>query len=145
MPVENQTRTYWWCSPPRIERQRMCPARLTARDSGASLSKDRCVRVSFRARLRLWPTSIPRVTRPFCIRTANPNCSTARRAWHVSRPRTERGLRPHSARSGCRAELSTRWFAEALFRFARSTSSQMSVRNCQRRAASWRCLTFFDR
>jgi MFS family permease len=44
VPVENQIRTYWWCSPPRIGRQRICPARSTARESGASFSKDRCVR-----------------------------------------------------------------------------------------------------
>jgi hypothetical protein len=43
-PVENQIRTYWWCSPPRIGRQRICPARSTARENGASFSRDRCVR-----------------------------------------------------------------------------------------------------
>jgi hypothetical protein len=43
-PVENQIRTYWWCSPPRIGRQRICPARSTARENGASFSNDRCVR-----------------------------------------------------------------------------------------------------
>src|SRR3981081_1930272 len=42
--VENQIRTYWWCSPPRIGRQRICPARSTARENGASFSNDRCVR-----------------------------------------------------------------------------------------------------
>src|SRR5260370_41918119 len=28
VPVVNQIRTYWWCSPPRIRRQRMVPASL---------------------------------------------------------------------------------------------------------------------
>ena len=27
VPVVNQIRTYWWCNPPKIGRQRMCPAR----------------------------------------------------------------------------------------------------------------------
>jgi hypothetical protein len=45
VPVDNQIRTYWWCSPPRIGRQRICPARSTARENGASFSKERCVRV----------------------------------------------------------------------------------------------------
>ena len=31
VPVVNQIRTYWWCSPPRTGRQRMVPASLTAR------------------------------------------------------------------------------------------------------------------
>src|SRR6202022_1489787 len=44
VPVVNQIRTYWWCSPPRIGRQRICPARSTARENGASFSKERCVR-----------------------------------------------------------------------------------------------------
>src|SRR6266436_9458516 len=44
VPVENQIRTYWWCSPPRMGRQRICPARSTVRENGASFSKDRCVR-----------------------------------------------------------------------------------------------------
>src|SRR5258708_2016484 len=44
VPVENQIRTYWSCSPPRIGRQRICPARSTARENGASFSKERCVR-----------------------------------------------------------------------------------------------------
>ena len=44
VPVDNQIRTYWWCSPPRIGRQRICPARSTARENGASFCKDRCVR-----------------------------------------------------------------------------------------------------
>ena len=39
--VANQIRTYWWCSPPRIGRQRMCPASSTAREIGASFSKDK--------------------------------------------------------------------------------------------------------
>ena len=34
------------CSPPRTGRQRMLPARSTARETGASFSKDRCVRTS---------------------------------------------------------------------------------------------------
>src|SRR5712672_2808419 len=46
VPVVNQIRTYWWCSPPRTGRQRMLPARSTARETGASFSKDRCVRTS---------------------------------------------------------------------------------------------------
>jgi hypothetical protein len=46
MPVVNQIRTYWWCSPPRIGRQRICPASSTAREIGASFSKDKCVRIS---------------------------------------------------------------------------------------------------
>ncbi len=46
VPVANQIRTYWWCSPPRTGRQRMLPARSTARETGASFSKDRCVRAS---------------------------------------------------------------------------------------------------
>src|ERR1700676_1810369 len=45
VPVVNQIRTYWWCSPPRIGRQRICPASSTAREIGASFSKDKCVRV----------------------------------------------------------------------------------------------------
>ena len=44
VPVVNQIRTYWWCSPPRTGRQRMRPARSTGRETGASFSKDRCVR-----------------------------------------------------------------------------------------------------
>src|SRR3979411_664942 len=44
VPVENQIQTYWWCSPPRIGRQRICPARSTARENGASFSKESCVR-----------------------------------------------------------------------------------------------------
>src|SRR3984957_17992823 len=39
VPVENQIRTYSWCNPPRIGRQRMRPALFTVRDRGASLSK----------------------------------------------------------------------------------------------------------
>jgi hypothetical protein len=27
VPVVNQIRTYWWCNPPKIGRQRMYPAR----------------------------------------------------------------------------------------------------------------------
>jgi hypothetical protein len=46
VPVANQIRTYWWCSPPRTGRQSMRPARSTARETGASFSKDRCVRTS---------------------------------------------------------------------------------------------------
>ncbi len=46
VPVVNQIRIYWWCSPPRTGRQRMCPVRLTARETGVSFSKDRCVRTS---------------------------------------------------------------------------------------------------
>src|SRR5712671_5165784 len=32
--VVNQIRIYWWCSPPRNGRQRMCPVRSTARETG---------------------------------------------------------------------------------------------------------------
>src|SRR5260370_33722307 len=46
VPVVNQIRTYWWCSPPRTGRQRMVPASLTARETGASFSKDKCVLIS---------------------------------------------------------------------------------------------------
>jgi len=46
VPVVNQIRTYWWCSPPRIGRQQMCPASSTAREIGASFSKDKCVLIS---------------------------------------------------------------------------------------------------
>jgi hypothetical protein len=46
VPVVNQIRIYWWCSPPRIGRQRICPASSTARETGASFSKDKCVRTS---------------------------------------------------------------------------------------------------
>jgi hypothetical protein len=46
VPVENQIRTYSWCNPPRIGRQRMRPALFTVRDRGASLSKAKCVRVA---------------------------------------------------------------------------------------------------
>jgi uncharacterized protein (DUF983 family) len=46
VPVVNQLRTYWWCSPPRTGRQRMVPASLTARETGASFSKDKCVLIS---------------------------------------------------------------------------------------------------
>jgi hypothetical protein len=46
VPVVNQIRIYWWCSPPRTGRPRMCPVRSTARETGVSFSKDRCVRTS---------------------------------------------------------------------------------------------------
>src|SRR5882757_4930806 len=46
VPVVNQIRTYWWCSPPRTGRQRMVPASSTARETGASFSKDKCVLIS---------------------------------------------------------------------------------------------------
>jgi hypothetical protein len=46
VPVVNQIRIYWWCSPPRTGRQRMCPVRSTARETGVSFSRDRCVRTS---------------------------------------------------------------------------------------------------
>src|SRR5882762_11742941 len=46
VPVVNQLRTYWWCSSPRTGRQRMVPASLTARETGASFSKDKCVLIS---------------------------------------------------------------------------------------------------
>jgi hypothetical protein len=36
VPVVNQIRIYWWCSPPRTGRQRMCPVRSTARETGGS-------------------------------------------------------------------------------------------------------------
>src|SRR5258705_7201130 len=44
VPVEYQIRTYWWCSPPRIGRQRIFPTRSTVRENGASFFKERCVR-----------------------------------------------------------------------------------------------------
>ena len=44
-PTANQIRAYWWCSPPRIARQRMRPAVSTARDIGASLLPCRSSRV----------------------------------------------------------------------------------------------------
>jgi hypothetical protein len=44
--VVNQIRTYWWCSPPKTGRQRMVPASSTARETGASFSKDKCVLIS---------------------------------------------------------------------------------------------------
>src|SRR5258705_10728522 len=44
VPVANQIRTYWWCSPPRTGRQRMLPARSTVRETGASSPRrDACV------------------------------------------------------------------------------------------------------
>jgi DNA-binding transcriptional LysR family regulator len=46
VPVVNQIRIYWWCSPPRTGRQRMVPASWTARETGASFSKDKCVLIS---------------------------------------------------------------------------------------------------
>src|ERR1700738_2448149 len=46
VPVVNQNRIYWWYSPPRTGPQRMCPVRSTARETGASFFKDRCVRTS---------------------------------------------------------------------------------------------------
>ncbi|SRR6266446_577679 len=46
VPVVNQIRIYWWCSPPRTGRQRRCPVRSTARETGVSFSNDRCVRTS---------------------------------------------------------------------------------------------------
>src|SRR5260370_14303563 len=45
-PVVNQIRTYWWCGLPRTGLQRMVPASSTARETGASFSKDKCVRTS---------------------------------------------------------------------------------------------------
>src|SRR5258708_37349467 len=33
VPVVNQVRTYWCCSPPRTGRQRMLPTRSTARET----------------------------------------------------------------------------------------------------------------
>jgi hypothetical protein len=41
----NQIRAYWWCSPPRIGRQRMRPTVSAGRDIGASLCNDKWVRV----------------------------------------------------------------------------------------------------
>jgi HupE / UreJ protein len=46
VPTANQIRVYWWCSPPRIGRQRMRPTFSAARDIGASLCNDKCVRVT---------------------------------------------------------------------------------------------------
>jgi glycine/D-amino acid oxidase-like deaminating enzyme len=45
VPVENQIRTYWWCSPPRFGRQRICSARSTARETG-KLDRARAYRAS---------------------------------------------------------------------------------------------------
>ena len=45
VPTANQIRAYWWCSPPRIGRQRMRPTVSAARDIGASLCNDKWVRV----------------------------------------------------------------------------------------------------
>jgi hypothetical protein len=45
VPTANQIRLYWWCSPPRIGRQRMRPTFSAARDIGASLCNDKWVRV----------------------------------------------------------------------------------------------------
>jgi hypothetical protein len=46
VPIVNQMRAYWWCSPPRMGRQRIRPALSTARETGASFSKDKCVLTS---------------------------------------------------------------------------------------------------
>jgi len=46
VPVVNQIRRYWWCNPPSIGQQLMCPALSTARGTGASFSRDRWVRIS---------------------------------------------------------------------------------------------------
>jgi Transposase DDE domain len=43
---ETYTRTYWWCSPPKIGRASVWPIAWMARGIGASFSSDRCVRVS---------------------------------------------------------------------------------------------------
>jgi hypothetical protein len=43
VPTANQIRAYWWCSPPRIGRQRMRPTVSAARDIGASLCNDKWV------------------------------------------------------------------------------------------------------
>ena len=43
---KTQIRTYWWCSPPTSARDAMRPLRWIGRDTGASLFKERCVRVS---------------------------------------------------------------------------------------------------
>ncbi len=45
VPTANQIRAYWWCSPPRIGRQRIRPTVSAARDIGASLCNDKWVRV----------------------------------------------------------------------------------------------------
>jgi hypothetical protein len=45
VPTANQIRAYWWCSPPRIGRQRMRPTVSAGRDIGASLCNDKWVRV----------------------------------------------------------------------------------------------------
>src|SRR6266571_3498603 len=41
---ETQTRTYWWCSPPKSGTGTMRPAFRTVRGIGASFCSDRCVR-----------------------------------------------------------------------------------------------------
>ena len=43
---ETQTRTYWWCSPPKSGTGITRPALWTAREIGASFCSDRCVRTS---------------------------------------------------------------------------------------------------
>ncbi len=43
---ETHTRTYWWCSPPRIGTANVRPTVWTARGIGASLYSDKCVRAS---------------------------------------------------------------------------------------------------
>ena len=43
---ETQTRTYWWCSPPKSGTGITRPALRTARGIGASFCSDRCVRTS---------------------------------------------------------------------------------------------------
>src|SRR6516225_7800018 len=41
---ETQTRTYWWCRPPRMGIESTRPVLETSRGTGASLRSDRCVR-----------------------------------------------------------------------------------------------------
>jgi len=43
---ETQTRTYWWCRPPRMGIESTRPVLETSRGTGASLRSDRCVRTS---------------------------------------------------------------------------------------------------
>ena len=60
VPVVDQIRIYWGCSPPRTGRQRMRPARSTARETGASFSNARCVRTSIIFQVRQqYVTEVP--------------------------------------------------------------------------------------
>jgi subfamily B ATP-binding cassette protein HlyB/CyaB len=64
VPVDNQIRTYWWCRPPRIGRQRIWPARSTAH---------------------------PSARRGACARHCNISCMTAARDGGGTRRARQRG------------------------------------------------------